>query len=84
MQSEHHEDHEEHACQRATTWPNNALASCAMKDKEVEELRHTKDSVHASFDPVEEGACIRGDQRRRDRKVISLLHQRRDWLHQKT
>ena len=22
-----------------TTWPNNALATCAMKDKEVEELR---------------------------------------------
>ena len=28
------------------------------------------------FDPVEGGACIHGDQRRRDRKVISPLHQR--------
>ena len=30
-------------------WPNNALATCAMKDKVVEELRNTEDSVYASF-----------------------------------
>ena len=29
--------------------PNNALPSCAMKDKEVEESRNTKDSVYASL-----------------------------------
>ena len=43
LQSEHHEDNQEHACLRATRrrWPNNALASCAMKDKEIEELPRT-------------------------------------------
>ena len=31
-----------------------ALASCAMKDKEVEQLRHTKDSVSASLNQSKE------------------------------
>ena len=29
--------------------PNNALPTCAMKDKEVEESRNTKDSVCTSL-----------------------------------
>ena len=50
-----------------------ALASCAMKDKEVEKSRNTKDSVSASFTQSKEQLGMHGDQRRRDRKVISRI-----------
>ena len=83
--------------ERTTKIIKNTLVSVPRDDEAKQrsgELRHEGQGGRSGteheglrlseFDPVEGGACIHGDQRRRDRKVISPLHQSCDLLLQRT